>query len=141
MRLNGTYAPRPRNAYFFHMDSWRLNLIPGYWVPAFIYSEEGDFSAGAKNKLAFKAQTRIWGYDLKKDGKTDELTQIRVDSREGRQPDRAGCFSTASRARMAAAGGRQRSGAPDQTPACWLRKAMSTRFCRPSSTTSSHQQH
>ena len=80
VRLNGTYAPAPRNSYFFHMDSWRLNLIPGYWVPSYIYSEEGDFSAGAKNKLAFKAQTRIWGYDLKKGGKDDELTQIRVDS-------------------------------------------------------------
>jgi Peptidase family M48 len=80
VRLNGTYYPAPRNSYFFHMDSWRLNLIPGYWVPAFIYSEEGDFSAGVKNKLAFKAQTRIWGYDLKKGGKDDELTQIRVDS-------------------------------------------------------------
>jgi hypothetical protein len=80
VRLNGTYAPAPRNSYFFHMDSWRLNLIPGYWVPAYIYSEEGDFSAGVKNKLAFKAQTRIWGYDLKKGDKDDELTQIRVDS-------------------------------------------------------------
>jgi hypothetical protein len=80
VRLNGTYVPAPRNSYFFHMDSWRLNLIPGYWVPAFIYSEEGDFSAGVKNKLAFKAQTRIWGYDLKKGGAEDELTQIRVDS-------------------------------------------------------------
>src|SRR5580700_7846902 len=80
VRLNGTYYPAPRNSYFFHMDSWRLNLIPGYWVPAFIYSEEGDFSAGVKNRLAFKAQTRIWGYDLKKGGKDDELTQIRVDS-------------------------------------------------------------
>ncbi len=80
VRLNGTYAPAPKNSYFFHMDSWRLNLIPGYWVPAYIYSEEGDFSAGIKNKIAFKAQTRIWGYDLKKGGKDDELTQIRVDS-------------------------------------------------------------
>jgi len=80
VRLNGTYAPAPRNAMFFHMDSWRLNLIPGYWVPSYIYSEEGDFSAGVKNKEAFKAQTRIWGYDLKKGGKDNELTQIRVDS-------------------------------------------------------------
>ena len=80
VRLNGTYYPAPRNSFFFHMDSWRLNLIPGYWVPSFIYSEEGDFSAGVKNKMAFKAQTRIWGYDLKKGGKDDELTQIRVDS-------------------------------------------------------------
>jgi hypothetical protein len=80
VRLNGTYAPRPRNAQFFHMDSWRLNLIPGFWVPAYIYSEEGDFSSGSKDKMAFKAQTRIWGYDLKKNGKEDELTQVLVDS-------------------------------------------------------------
>ena len=80
VRLNGTYAPRPRNAMFFHMDSWRLNLIPGYWVPAYIYSEEGDFSYGAKDKMAFKAQSRIWGYDLKKGSKEDELTSLRVDS-------------------------------------------------------------
>jgi hypothetical protein len=80
VRLNGTYSQAARNTFFFHMDSWRLNLIPGYWVPAFIYSEEGDFSAGVKNRLAFKAQTRIWGYDLKKGGKDDELTNIRVDS-------------------------------------------------------------
>src|SRR5215469_6703297 len=50
VRLNGFYEPRPRNAYFFHMDSWRLNLIPGYWVPAYIYSEEGDFSDPSKDK-------------------------------------------------------------------------------------------
>ncbi len=86
VRLNGTYAPRPRNAMFFHMDSWRLNLIPGYWVPAYIYSEEGDFSYGAKDKMAFKAQSRIWGYDLKKGSKEDELTSLRVDSVKDETP-------------------------------------------------------
>jgi len=80
VRVNGTYSQGVKNTYFFHMDSWRLNLVPGYWVPSYIYSEEGDFSAGAHNRIAFKAQTRIWGYDLKKGGKDDELTQIRVDS-------------------------------------------------------------
>ncbi len=81
VRLNGTYAPRPKgSAYFFHMDSWRLNLVPGYWLPAYIYSEEGDFSYGAKTKTAFKAQTRIWGYNLKNEAKEDELTQLKVDS-------------------------------------------------------------
>jgi hypothetical protein len=80
VRLNGTYARPSRNSYYFHMDSWRLNLLPGYWVPAYIYSEEGDFTAGAKNKIAFKAQTRIWGYNLKMGTPNDELTNIRVDS-------------------------------------------------------------
>jgi hypothetical protein len=89
VRLNGTYAPRPRNAMYFHMDSWRLNLIPGYWVPAYIYSEEGDFSYGAKDRMAFKAQSRIWGYDLKKGSKEDELTQVRVDSVKDETPSTA----------------------------------------------------
>jgi hypothetical protein len=80
VRLNGTYARPSRNTYYFHMDSWRLNLVPGYWVPAYIYSEEGDFTAGAKNKIAFKAQTRMWGYNLKTGTPNDELTSIRVDS-------------------------------------------------------------
>jgi hypothetical protein len=81
VRLNGTFVPRPRNAYFFHMDSWRLNVIPGFWVPAYVYSEEGDFSYGAKdNKLAFKAQTRLWSYHLGKDDRDSELTQVLVDS-------------------------------------------------------------
>jgi hypothetical protein len=86
VRLNGTYSQAPHNSYFFHMDSWRLNLTPGYWVPSYIYSEEGDFSAGAKNRIAFKAQTRIWGYDLQKESKDDELTQIKVDSVNDQSP-------------------------------------------------------
>jgi hypothetical protein len=80
VRMNGNYLPSLRTTVLFHMDSWRLNLIPGYWVPAFIYSEEGDFSYGSRDKIAFKAQTRIWGYNLKNSDKEDELTQVLVDS-------------------------------------------------------------
>ena len=79
VRLNGTYVPRPKNAYYFHMDSWRLNLVPGYWIPSYIYSEEGDFSYGSKDKLAFKAQSRIWGYDVMKNSREDELTELKVE--------------------------------------------------------------
>jgi Peptidase family M48 len=86
VRLNGTYAHPSRNTYYFHMDSWRLNLIPGYWVPAYIYSEEGDFTAGAKNRIAFKSQTRMWGYNLKAGRANDELTNIRVDSVKDETP-------------------------------------------------------
>lgn len=80
IRLNGTYEPRPKNAYYFHMDSWRLNLVPGYWIPSYIYSEEGDFSYGSKDKQAFKAQSRIWGYDVMKNNRDDELTDLKVDA-------------------------------------------------------------
>ena len=80
VRLNGTYVPRPKDAQFFHMDSWRLNLVPGYWVPAYIYSEEGDFSYGSHEKLAFKAQSRIWGYGLVGEKREGELTDLKVDA-------------------------------------------------------------
>src|SRR5260370_13525709 len=62
------------------MDSSRLTLISGYWVPAYIYSEEGDFSYRSKDKITFKAQTRLWGYDLQKGAQNGELTQVLVDS-------------------------------------------------------------
>jgi Peptidase family M48 len=81
VRFNGTYSsPKKQNAFYFHMDSWRLNLIPGYWVPAYIYSEEGDFSYGSHDKLAFKAQSRIWGYDVTRDNREDELTDLKVEA-------------------------------------------------------------
>jgi hypothetical protein len=79
VRLNGTYARPARNNYYFHMDSWRLNLIPGYWVPSYIYSEEDDFTTGFRNKITFKAQTRLWGYNLKAGTRNDEFTNIRAD--------------------------------------------------------------
>jgi hypothetical protein len=80
VRLNGTYSHSWNNNYYYHMDSWRLNVVPGYWVPAYIYSEEGDYSAGSKNTIAFKAQTRLWGYNLKVGTHNDELTNIQVDN-------------------------------------------------------------
>ncbi len=80
VRLNGTYSGRSNRDMFFHMDSWRLNLVAGYWVPAYIYSEEGDFSYGGKDKMAFKSQSRLWGYNVTKDDKEDELSQIKVDA-------------------------------------------------------------
>ena len=86
VRLNGTYVPRPKNAFYFHMDSWRLNLVPGYWIPSYIYSEEGDFSYGSRDKLAFKAQSRIWGYDVMKDSRDDELTDLKVEDVKDASP-------------------------------------------------------
>src|SRR5262252_57437 len=78
VRLNGIYGPEPHNRYFFHMDSWRLNLVPGYWVPAYIYSEEGDDSDGSRSQIAFKAQTRLWGYDLPRAGREEDVSYTLV---------------------------------------------------------------
>lgn len=80
VRFNGTYSPHPKINFFFHFDSWRLNLRPGTWLPAYIYTEESDLKTGLTHTLHFKAQTRLWGYDLKGLSKTEEFTQILVDS-------------------------------------------------------------
>jgi peptidase M48-like protein len=80
VRFNGTYAPQPKISFFFHFDSWRLNLRPGMWLPAYIYTEESNLKTGLTKSLHFKAQTRLWGYDLKGLSKNEEFTQILVDS-------------------------------------------------------------
>ncbi|MGC2794299.1 MAG: M48 family metalloprotease, partial [Candidatus Sulfotelmatobacter sp.] len=80
VRFNGTYSPHPKTAYYLHFDSWRLNLRPGTWLPAYVYSEESDLKSGVARSLHFRAQTRLWGYDLKALTKNSEFTQILVDS-------------------------------------------------------------
>ncbi|MGB8065112.1 MAG: M48 family metalloprotease [Candidatus Sulfotelmatobacter sp.] len=81
VRFNGTYSPQPKGAnFFFHFDSWRLNMRPDTWLPAYVYTEEANLKTGLSKTLHFKAQTRLWGYDLKGLGKNEEFTQILVDS-------------------------------------------------------------
>jgi len=80
VRFNGTYYPQPKINFFFHFDSWRLNMRPGTWLPAYVYTEESNLKTGLTKALHFKAQTRLWGYDLKGLGKNEEFTQILVDS-------------------------------------------------------------
>jgi hypothetical protein len=80
VRFNGTYFPHPKTSYYLHFDSWRLNMRPGAWVPAYIYSEESDMKTALGKSLHFRAQTRLWGYDLKGLNKNAEFTQILVDS-------------------------------------------------------------
>jgi len=80
VRFNGSYYPEPKINFFFHFDSWRLNMRPGTWLPAYVYTEESNLKSGLTKSIHFKAQTRLWGYDLKNLGKTQEFTQILVDS-------------------------------------------------------------
>jgi len=80
VRFNGSYYPEPKINFYFHFDSWRLNMRPGVWLPAYVYTEESNLKTGLTKTLHFKAQTRLWGYDLKGLGKNEEFTQILVDS-------------------------------------------------------------
>jgi len=80
VRFNGSYYPQPKINFFFHFDSWRLNMRPGTWLPAYVYTEESNLKTGLTKSLHFKAQTRLWGYDLKGLTKNEEFTQILIDS-------------------------------------------------------------
>jgi hypothetical protein len=80
VRFNGSYYPQPKINFFFHFDSWRLNMRPGTWLPAYVYTEESNLKTGLSKSLHFKAQTRLWGYDLKALNKNEEFTQILIDS-------------------------------------------------------------
>ncbi|HEX9121097.1 MAG TPA: M48 family metalloprotease [Terriglobales bacterium] len=79
VRFNGTYAPKPTFGRYFHFDSWRLNLQPGIWLPAYVYSEESNLK-DKYHSVSFKSQTRLWGYDQAHIGHPDEYSAILVDS-------------------------------------------------------------
>jgi Peptidase family M48 len=80
VRFNGTYYPHPRASYYLHFDSWRANLRPGVWLPSLIYSEESDLKYRLGQTLDYKAQTRLWGYNLKDLRRNSEFTEITVDA-------------------------------------------------------------
>src|ERR1700686_3829315 len=81
VRFNGTYTQAHRNSYFLHFDSWRQNLRPGTWLPSLTYSEESDMRSRLLGQtLHYKAQTRLWGYNLKDLRRSSEFTEITVDA-------------------------------------------------------------
>jgi hypothetical protein len=82
VRFNGSYEPSSRTNFFFHFDSWRLNMQPGLWLPAYIYTEESDASYAFMRRLRMKGQTRLWGYDLKHSGQQTDYTNIKVDAKD-----------------------------------------------------------
>src|SRR5262249_45999004 len=71
-----------KRALSFHMDGWRVNVLPGVWLPSYVYSEETDLNGGAaasSKQARFKSQTRIWGYQAQGADRTGSLTTIKVD--------------------------------------------------------------
>jgi len=82
VRFNGSYGGSSKTSYYFNFDSWRENSGKNEWLPAFIYSEEGNVEYGlAKNSAfrPFKAQTRLWGYDLNHAQEEQALSNVLVE--------------------------------------------------------------
>jgi hypothetical protein len=80
VRFNGGYGGTGHSSWYFHFDSWRTNLQPGMWLPTFVYSEEKNLHYALTKKLEFKAQTRLWGYNLGHAAQEQELSKVLVES-------------------------------------------------------------
>jgi hypothetical protein len=81
VRFNGVYTPIAGiNSFNLHFDSWRLNVQPGLWLPAYIYSQESDLRDFFGGDIRFKAQTRLWGYNLKNVGRQEEFSEMTIES-------------------------------------------------------------
>ncbi len=89
VRFNGTYTgPRSEDdsRYYFHFDSWRMNVQPGVWLPVVVYVEETERIEGDK-KGGLKAQTHFWGYSLKLPSRESENVSVKVDDAVDKSDD------------------------------------------------------
>jgi hypothetical protein len=83
VRFNGAYGGSSLISNYFNFDSWRTNAGKNQWLPAFIYSQEGDAQDPQTKRLGFKpfrAQTRLWGYDLGHAREEQELSKVLVEA-------------------------------------------------------------
>ena len=80
VRFNGGYGGGGHSSWYFHFDSWRTNVQPGLWLPSFVYSQESDVHYAITKKLDFRAQTRLWGYNLGHANQEQELSKILVET-------------------------------------------------------------
>jgi hypothetical protein len=86
VRFNGAYGGSSLISNYFNFDSWRTNAGKNLWLPAFIYSEQGSVRDPRSRNIGyrpFRAQTRLWGYDLGHAHQEQELSKVLVESAAG----------------------------------------------------------
>jgi hypothetical protein len=89
VRFNGTYTGsnvEDSSKYYFHFDSWRMNVQPGIWLPVAVYVEESQRTESSKS-VGLKAQTHFWGYSLKLPTRDSENVSVKVDDAVDRSND------------------------------------------------------
>lgn len=79
VRFTGAYTAEPFATRAFHFDSWRVNTLDVRWMPAYVYTEEWNPEPSV-HELWFKAQTRVWGYDLANAGDHREFAKPLTDA-------------------------------------------------------------
>jgi hypothetical protein len=96
VRFNGAYGGSSLISNYFNFDSWRTNAGRNQWLPAFIYSQEGDALDPQTKRLGFRpfrAQTRLWGYDLGHAREEQELNKVLVEGPVNDEAEAANDFS------------------------------------------------
>lgn len=88
VRFTGTHSSKAYGKHSFHFDSWRLNTLGIRWMPAYTYTQESNPHDASSHGLWFKAQTRIWGYDLQQAGDLREYDKPLMDNLAGVDPKR-----------------------------------------------------
>ncbi|PYT39604.1 MAG: hypothetical protein DMG45_19395 [Acidobacteria bacterium] len=86
VRFNGAYGGSSMTSHYFNFDSWRVNTGKDQWLPAFVYCEQGSVRDAQTRRMgfkAFRAQTRLWGYNIGNVQGEQELSKILV---EGANP-------------------------------------------------------
>jgi hypothetical protein len=89
VRFNGTYtgpASEESSKFYFHFDSWRMNVQPGIWLPVAVYVEETTRTDNDKS-VGLKAQTHFWGYSLKLPTRDSENVSVKVDDAVDKSDD------------------------------------------------------
>src|SRR5947209_11273382 len=82
VRINGAYGGASMTSHYFNFDSWRVNAGKNQWLPAFIFSEQGSVRDEPTKRMrfkAFRAQTRLWGYNIGRVQGEQELSKILVE--------------------------------------------------------------
>jgi hypothetical protein len=90
VRLNGTFTPpkaEDDSRYYFHFDSWRINIQPGIWLPATVYVEETQRLEDDRKSTGLRAQTHFWGYSLKLPTRESENVSVKVDDAVDKSDD------------------------------------------------------
>jgi Peptidase family M48 len=96
VRFNGAYGGSSLISNYFNFDSWRTNAGKNQWLPAFIYSQQGDAQDPQTKRLGFRpfrAQTRLWGYDLGHAREEQELNKVLVEGPVNDEAEAANDFS------------------------------------------------
>lgn len=83
VRFNGAYGGSSLTSGYFNFDSWRTNVEKNLWLPAFVYTEEGNVHDPRTTNIGFKpfrAQTRLWGYNLGSAQQEQELSKVTIEA-------------------------------------------------------------